>query len=393
MWCIVMNAALPRDTKHLSTRAAGRPAHASLRILIVTDAWAPQVNGVVRSYQNICWHLQAMGHIVEVVSPQDFSTLPMPGYREILLALFPYRRLAQRFAAFAPDIIHIAVEGPLGWAARRYCLRHGLPFSTSFHTNFPAYIALRARRFARAPLERMTLSLMRRFHNAAHHTFVATSSMEEHLRDWGFAGRLARLSRGVDAALFFPEPELRRRDVPVLLYVGRVAPEKNLEAFLKLTEAQTGPARKVVVGDGPALNGLRSAYPEVTFRGTLTGHALAGAYRAADVFVFPSRTDTFGIVMIEALACGLPVAAHDVAGPRDIVTAPTLGALDEDLGRAIRRALAAPGNRFERSAYVAARYTWEAVTESFLKHRAPCGKVIQSARRQRIMPISEAGGG
>lgn len=371
-----MNAILPRDAKHLSPLRAPCAQHlpqqadARHRILIVTDAWTPQVNGVVRSYENIICELRAMGHDVGVISPQDFKTLPLPGYREIALAAFPYRRLARRISGFGPDMIHIAVEGPLGWAARRYCKRHGLPFSTAFHTNFPAYIALRAPRFARAPLERMALAVLRRFHGAAHHTFVATPSMEGQLRDWGFGGRLLRLSRGVDAGLFYPPQRPVRRDVPVLLYVGRVAPEKNLEGFLRLTQAQTGPARKVVVGDGPALAALRRAYPDVTFRGKLTGLPLAQAYRTADVFVFPSRTDTFGIVLIEALACGLPIAAHDVPGPRDIVTGPALGALDDDLGRAIRRALAAPGSGTERSTHARALYTWGAVAKTFVHNRA-----------------------
>lgn len=383
-----MNAILPYAGRHLLTREADRACavHQQMRspqrVMIVTDAWAPQINGVVRSYQNIICHLQTLGHIVDVVSPQQFTSLPMPGYAEIKLALFPYRRLSRRIADFAPDLIHIAVEGPLGWAARRYCLRHGLAFSTAFHTNFPAYIALRAPRFARASLEQITLSVLRRFHISARHTFVATPSIEAQLRDWGFSGRLLRLSRGVDTALFHPAHDAPERDVPVLLYVGRVAAEKNLEAFLGLSAAETGPAKKVVVGDGPALGALRRAYPDVIFRGTLTGHALAQAYRAADVFVFPSRTDTFGIVLIEALASGLPIAAHDVPGPRDIVTAPCLGALDEDLGLAIRRALAAPGTRHLRSGHVAAQYTWEAVAESFLDHGLPCRDADQSDRPQ-----------
>ena len=373
---MIMNALLPGDRHRLADRSADSARAASLdhcppqRILIVTDAWAPQINGVVRSYENIIRELRAMGHDVDVIGPQGFPTVPLPGYGEIALALLPYRRLARRIADFAPDMIHIAVEGPLGWAARRYCLRHGLPFSTSFHTNFPAYIALRAPRLARATLERATLSMLRRFHDAAHHTFVASPSIEAQLRAWGFVAPLRRLSRGVDAGLFYPAPERPRADVPVLLYVGRVAPEKNLDGFLSLTEAATGPTRKVVVGDGPALEALRRAYPDVTFRGVLTGQALAEAYRAADAFVFPSRTDTFGIVLIEALASGLPIAAHDVPGPCDIVTDPTLGALDADLGRAIRRALDAPGSRLQRSVHAKAQYTWSAVAQSFVRHRA-----------------------
>ena len=348
-WRVKMTALLPSNARQMPTgcpggaREAQAGAPVAQRILIVTDAWAPQVNGVVRSYENLVCELRRLRHRVEIVSPQLFMTISLPGYDEIALALGPYRKLARWIEEFSPDILHIAVEGPLGWAARRYCRRHDLPFSTAFHTNCPAYIALRAPRLIRKPLERMTRMLLRRFHGAAQHTFVATPSLEAQLRGWGFAGSLRRLSRGVNADLFFPPPERPQAEVPVLLYVGRVAVEKNLEAFLSLTEAETGRVHKVVVGDGPALAALRKAYPDVTFRGVLAGQVLAAAYRSADVFVFPSRTDTFGIVMIEALACGLPIAAHDVPGPRDIVTEASLGVLDDDLGLAIRRALVAPG--------------------------------------------------
>lgn len=344
----------------------GRPAVPAQRILIVTDAWAPQVNGVVRSYENIIRELRLLGHDVAVISPRDFPTLPLPGYREIALAVFPYRRLARKIARYAPDRIHIAVEGPLGWAARRYCLRHRRPYSTAFHTNFPAYLALRAPGVVRAPLQKLTLWLLRRFHDRAAHTYVATPSITGQLRAWGFTGVVRPLSRGVDAGVFYPPPVPARNDVPVLLYVGRVAAEKNLDAFLGLTTAQTGPVRKVVVGDGPALGALQRAYPDVAFLGTLTGQALADTYRAADVFVFPSRTDTFGIVLIEALACGLPIAAFDVPGPCDIVTDPSLGALDDDLGAAISRALIVPGTRESRSAHAYERYSWHAVAAAFL---------------------------
>jgi glycosyltransferase involved in cell wall biosynthesis len=336
------------------------------RVLIVSDAWAPQVNGVVRSYENICAELRAQGHKVTVIGPQDFPHMPCPGYHEISLALLPYRRLARMIADFAPDRIHIAVEGPLGWAARRYCLRKGLPYSSAFHTNFPAYIALRLPRLLRAPLHPLLLAQLRRFHDSAAVTFVAAPSIEGQLRDWGFQGRFRRLSRGVDPLLFYPPAQRAARPRPVCLYVGRVAPEKNLDAFLSLTEAETGPVQKVIVGDGPALAALRRAYPDVDFRGKLTGKALADAYRAADVFVFPSRTDTFGIVLIEALACGLPIAAYDVPGPRDIVTDDCKGAIDTDLGRAVRRALAAPGTAASRSAMAHQDYSWPAVAQSFI---------------------------
>jgi len=349
---------------------AAEPGRLPDRILIVSDAWAPQVNGVVRSYENIAGVLRRQGRAVNVIGPSAFVTVPMPGYDEIPLAVAPGRRLAAMIDDLAPEAVHIAVEGPLGWAARRHCLRRGLPFSTAFHTNFPAYAALRAPRPLSGAVAHAAQAVARRFHAPARLTYVATPSVEAQLRDWGFAGRLVRLTRGVDCAVFRPGPERPRPDRPVLLYVGRVAPEKNVEAFLALTEAETGPAHKVVVGDGPQLAALRRRHPEVEFRGTLTGAALAEAYRAADVFVFPSRTDTFGIVLIEALASGLPVAAHDVPGPRDIVTGPALGALDPDLGRAVRRALATPGSRAARHAHARDRYSWNAVAATFLTHSA-----------------------
>jgi len=344
--------------------ASGRPSPE--RILIVSDAWAPQINGVVRSYANIVEALRRRGQTVQVIGPDGFVCLPMPGYGAIPLALAPGRRLAGMIDAYRPQAVHIAVEGPLGWAARRHCLRRGMPFSTAFHTNFPAYAALRMPRPLAGPVAGLSADLLRRFHAPARHVYVATPSVEAMLRRWGFAGRMRRLSRGVDCALFHPGPERPPAEPPVLLYVGRVAPEKNIDAFLRLTEAETGPVRKVVVGDGPELERLRRRHPEVSFRGTLTGAALAAAYRAADLFVFPSRTDTFGIVVIEALASGLAVAALDAPGPRDILTDPRLGAVDDDLGRAVHRALRAPGRPADRHAHVRDTYSWEAVADAFL---------------------------
>lgn len=346
----------------------GKAAQDSLpqRILIVTDAWIPQVNGVVRSYENIRQHLQAQGATVAVIGPDAFPSVALPGYPEIPLALAPARRLAALIEDFDPEAVHIAVEGPLGWAARAHCLRRGRRFSTAFHTNFPAYAALRTPAPLRSTVERMTVSLTRRFHAPAAFTYVATASVEAQLRRWGFAGRLPRLSRGVDSARFHPGPERPADDPPVLLYVGRVAPEKNVEAFLRLAPAEIGPARKVVVGDGPQLAALRRRYPEVEFTGVLTGAALAAAYRAADVFVFPSRTDTFGIVLIEAMASGLPVAALDTPGPRDIIAGdPRLGAVEGDLAAAVRRALAAPGTRADRHRLARERYDWAEVAAGF----------------------------
>lgn len=350
-----------------------RTAHPALtvprRLLIVSDAWHPQINGVVRSYENMMPFLQRLGCTVKVIGPADFPTLPLPGYSAIPLAVAPYRKLAAMIRAFAPQALHIAVEGPLGWAARRYCLQQDLPFSTAFHTNFPAYAALRMPHALQRSVENAAIALARRFHAPANHTFVTTPSMTTLLQNWGFAGRLVPLSRGVDCDLFRPASPHTPR-IPVLLYVGRVAPEKNIEAFLKLTADQIGAARKVVVGDGPQLAALRRAYPEAEFRGALTGAALADAYRAADVFVFPSKTDTFGIVLIEAMASGLPIAAHDVPGPRDIVTHPVLGALDSDLGRAVARALHAPGSRATRHAIARETYGWENVATAFAQTSA-----------------------
>lgn len=339
------------------------------RILIISDAWEPQVNGVVRSYQNLIREWRAAGHEVRVIGPAEFPAMPLPGYSEIRVALWPGRRLGRLIAQFNPDIIHIGVEGPLGWAARRYCLRRGIAFSTSFHTNFPAYIALRSPRVFSALLERFALALLRRFHDRASHVFVATPSIEAQLRDWGFRSPLVRLSRGVDTSLFFPDPEKTEQakdDIPTLLYVGRIAPEKSLETFLALDDQALGPHRKLIVGDGPALSALQRAFPDAEFCGKLEGTTLAEAYRRADVFVFPSRTDTFGIVLIEALASGLPIAAHDAPGPRDIVTKPSLGALDDDLARAIRRALDAPGGRAARAAHAKASYDWNSAAQAFL---------------------------
>ncbi|WP_209424689.1 glycosyltransferase family 1 protein [Pararhodobacter sp. SW119] len=337
------------------------------RLLIVSDAWHPQVNGVVRTYENIARVLAAEGCAVRVIGPDAFRRVALPFYPEIPLAIAPYRRLARMIEDFAPEAIHIAVEGPLGWAARRWCLATGTPFSTAFHTNFPAYAALRVPRPVRAAVTAQTIAALRRFHAPAQLIHVAAPSVAEMLRDWGFRNRLVRLSRGVDLSLFHPGPDRPPAARPVLLYVGRVAPEKNIEEFLELPVA----ARKVVVGDGPLRATLARRHPAVDFRGTLTGPALAEAYRAADVFVFPSRTETFGIVLIEALASGLPVAAHDAPGPRDILGGqPGLGVIDADLGRAVARALIAPGTPAQRHAHVRAQYSWDEVARAFRAHAA-----------------------
>lgn len=302
-----------------------------MRILIVTDAWLPQVNGVVRTYQTLARELAAIGHETRFVTPQDFRTLPCPTYPEIRLALLPARRLARLIEAAQPAAVHIATEGPLGLAARRYCLRRGLPFTSSFHTKFPEYLHARTR----VPV-RWGYAAMRWFHGPSQALMVATQGVEDELAAWGL-GRLRRWTRGVDTELFRPRDkgflDLPR---PVWLYVGRVAVEKNIEAFLGLDL----PGTKLVVGDGPQRADLARRFPATVFAGAKAGEDLAAHYAAADVFVFPSRTDTFGLVLLEALASGLPVAAYPVAGPRDVIGDAPVGALDEDLGAAARRALA-----------------------------------------------------
>src|SRR3546814_578144 len=285
-----------------------------MRILIVTDAWLPQVNGVVRTLQATTQALRLKGHILEFVSPCDFRSIPCPTYPEIRLALTRTKVVGQAIEAFAPDCIHIATEGPLGVAARRWCLEKRYRFTTAYHTQFPDYIS------ARTKLPKSYFwRYMSWFHNPAAAILVSTETMAAQLEVHGL-GHTKPWGRGVDIQHFRPciprHPALSRLPGPVQLYVGRVAVEKNIEAFLQITH----PGSKVVVGDGPALAGLKRKFPEVSFVGALHGDELASAYAAADVFVFPSRTDTFGLVMIEALACGTPVAAFPVAGPRDVLT-------------------------------------------------------------------------
>ncbi|PAX08401.1 glycosyltransferase family 4 protein [Sphingomonas lenta] len=335
-----------------------------MRIAIVTDAWAPQVNGVVRTLQALRGELERMGHEVLVVAPDGFPSMPCPTYPEIRLAFAPSARIGRMLERFGADAIHLATEGPLCLAARRWCLSRGLPFTTAYHTQFPDYVA------ARTPLPTsLVWRYIRWFHAPAQAVLASTPTIERTLRAHGLP-QVRPWGRGVDRALFRPDgprddamPALPR---PVQLYVGRVAVEKNIEAFL----ASGRPGSKVVVGDGPALEGLRRRFPEVHFLGARSGEALGAAYRSADVFVFPSRTDTFGLVMAEALACGLPVAAYPVTGPADVVTE-EVGALDDDLNAAVARALTR-----DRAACVeyARRFDWRASAEQFLAALAPVGE-------------------
>ena len=326
------------------------------RIAIITDAWLPQMNGVVRTLTTTCAHLRARGHAVMVVSPDQFRSLPCPTYPEIRLALPAPRAVGRRIDEFAPDAVHIATEGPLGIAARRHCLAQRIPFTTAYHTQFPAYVARRT-----GLPESVFWRFIRWFHGPAERVMVATESIRRELRDQGLS-RLHHWSRGVDLACFTPDaplpPEFADLPRPIQLYVGRVAVEKNLEAYL----GGTYPGTRVVVGDGPALDTLRKRYPDAVFLGRREGRALARCYAGADVFVFPSRTDTFGLVMIEALACGTPVAAFPVPGPQDIVTA-TTGALAENLDRAIAAAVfCAP----RACVAHATTFGWDAATDQFV---------------------------
>ena len=283
-----------------------------MKILIVSDAWFPQVNGVVRTLDTIRWEVEKLGHVVQMITPDQFFTFPCPTYPEIRLAFFQKSTIAREIDRFGPHAIHIATEGPLGQAARRVCMRRELPFTTAYHTRFPEYIYARFR----APLW-MTYRMMRRFHAPSKGIMVATDSIRRDLENRGFAACVA-LSRGVDVSLFKPGPKgLLDDERPISLYVGRVAVEKNLDAFLSLDLKGT----KCVVGDGPSLEAMRQKYPNVRFLGAKHGEELAAIYAAADVFVFPSLTDTFGLVLLEALASGLPIAAYPVTGPKDVLRA------------------------------------------------------------------------
>lgn len=329
-----------------------------LHVAIVTDAWHPQVNGVVRTLATTGDELQAMGHRVTFITPADFCTVPCPTYPEIRLALLPQRKIARLLDAAAPCAIHIATEGPLGHAARRYCLNRGLPFTTAYHTKFPEYVQARSG----IPPE-WTYTVMRRFHAPSSGVMVATASLRRELEAHGFTN-IRDWTRGVDIELFHPRPSILDLPRPILMYVGRVAVEKNIGAFLALDR----PGTKVVVGDGPQRAELERRFPDVMFVGAKQGEALAAHYASADVFVFPSRTDTFGLVLIEALACGVPVAAYPVPGPLDVIGDSGAGALDEDLGVAVDRAL---GIDRELARAHALNFTWRRCAEAFVHNLQP----------------------
>ena len=330
-----------------------------MRILLVTDAWEPQVNGVVRTLKTTARELTAMGHEVRFLTPLEFRTLPCPTYPEIRLSLLPQAGVNRVIQQFDPDVLHIATEGPLGMAARRFALRNDFPFTTAYHTRFPEYVHARFR----LPLS-WSYAWLRHFHRPSRGVMAPTQVVVDDLRANGFEN-VKLWSRGVDQDVFRPQ-QSRRLDStpPIFLYVGRVAVEKNVEAFLELDL----PGSKWVVGTGPALEGIRARYQKVNYLGLLEREELAKVYAAADVFVFPSKTDTFGLVLLEAMACGLPVAAYPVTGPRDVIADSKAGVLNEDLRTACLEALKL---RREDALARAQLFTWRAATEQFFSHLHP----------------------
>jgi glycosyltransferase involved in cell wall biosynthesis len=341
---------------------------AHLKILIVTDAWLPQVNGVVRTLEILGADLASLGHTVRYITPLGRRSFPLPTYPEIRLALFQKRAVTREIREFAPDAVHIATEGSLGLAARRVCVAHGIAFTTAFHTRFAEYVHAR---FPVVP-ERAVWSWLRWFHRPATAVMVATKTLQRELAGHGLQ-HLRIWSRGVDVERFRPLPHaLRPYEGPVWIYVGRVAVEKNIEAFLALEL----PGTKIVVGDGPAKAALARKYPQAKFLGALTGDGLVKAYASSDVFVFPSRTDTFGLVLLEALACGLSVAAYPVEGPLDVVGPEVPGGaavavLDEDLRTACLKALEIARNPSTPTPRAFAQsHSWRACTLQFLRNLA-----------------------
>ncbi|WP_296270489.1 glycosyltransferase family 4 protein [Pseudomonas sp. UBA6323] len=324
-----------------------------MRILIVSDAWSPQVNGVVTSLAALVAELRALGHQVKLLSPADFRSVPCPTYPEIPL-VWDLWRVGGAIRDFRPDCVHLATEGPLGWAARRWLAKRGLAFSTAIHTRFPEYVSTRWPWIA----PRWGYAWLRAFHRRSQAVLVTTERLREEFAGWDLQ-RLQLWRKGVDTRLFRPD-EMRPRPLrPVFLYVGRIAAEKNLQAFLDLDL----PGEKCVVGDGPQREALQQQYPQVRFLGYRHGQTLAESYQDASVLVFPSRTDTYGLVMLEALACGTPVAAFPVAGPLDVVLQGQSGVMDEDLRSACLAALELDRGR---CAELAAAQSWRASAVEFL---------------------------
>ena len=336
-----------------------------MRVLMVTDAWEPQVNGVVRTLKRVIKECGELGHEIEVVSPYDgFRTVPLITYPEIRLALFAKKRVEARFLAYEPDAVHIVTEGPLGWAMRDICLRHKMPFTSSYHTRFPEYVS------ARFPIPlSWGYKYVRDFHKYSGRVMVTTQSMREELAENGF-NNITPWTRGVDLELFHPS---RRSDDfepykdlprPIWLNVGRVAVEKSLDEFLELDL----PGTKVIVGDGPQREELIQRFPDAVFPGTKFNEELAEYFANADVFVFPSKTDTFGLVNLEAMAAGIPVAAYPVPGPKDIVTGSGAGRVDWDLKKACLECLELEKDRPRQ---YAEGFSWRRCGEEFIENLEP----------------------
>jgi len=336
-----------------------------VKLALVTDAWFPQVNGVVRTLSSVVKELETGGDEVMVISPDGFRTMPCPRYPEIRLSLWPWGVVPRRLKAFRPDHVHIATEGPLGLAARRFCGWRKIPFTTSYHTQFPQYLWS----YVRMPVG-LTYRAMRWFHGRALHTLVPTPNVKRELDARGFTN-IVVWTRGVDTELFHPRdddacdlPWLADTERPIFCYAGRVAIEKNIKAFL---DADL-PGTKLVIGAGPMLEAMKAKYPAVRFVGYKFGEELARHFACADVFVFPSRTDTFGVVMLEAMASGLPVAAYPVTGPIDVVKDGVSGILDEDIAVAARRCLELDPAEARR---YAEGFTWANTARIFRDALAP----------------------
>ena len=323
-----------------------------MKIIIVTDAWYPQVNGVVRTLDETSKQLKKLGHEVKLISPEGFLTIPCPTYPEIRLSLFPGAKVSSMIREFNPDCLHISTEGPLGLSARGYASRNGLAFTSAYHTRFPEYVHARTK----LPLK-LTYSFLRWFHSRSELVMVPTEEVKKDLIKYKI-GNPKIWSRGVDLEIFKPKKGRRKNKKPILLNVGRVAVEKNLEEFLKIDL----PYEKWVVGDGPALKELKKKYPEVIFHGAKNKEELEYYYNKADVFVFPSKTDTFGLVLLEAMACGLPVAAFPVSGPLDVIGSSNAGCLNSSLKEACKKALLIP-RKVPRE--YAKTFSWEVTSKTF----------------------------
>jgi len=363
---------------------APRDAMRPMRIMLASDAWEPQVNGVVRTLTRVVSELEAMGHTVEVIHPGQFKTFPLPTYAEIKVAIGVYEPVQERFKAFEPEAVHIATEGPIGLAARRICVEWKLPFTTSYHTRFPEYVS------ARLPLPLAAgYAYMKWFHKPSGRLMVATPTMREELSRHGFRN-ISAWSRGVDTEQFHPrregEPDIFEGLArPIFLNVGRVAVEKNIEAFVALDL----PGTKVVVGPGPQLDELKAKYPEVVFKGPKSGAELAAHYACADVFVFPSLTDTFGLVILEAMAAGTPVAAYPAPGPIDLIPGSAAGVLALTATEGLREAcLQALDLDRARVRAFAETFSWRACAEDFVKNLQPYPEAEKSRFWRRLRRLA-----